>query len=260
MYYYQQHDEDQKQSRIAGAIATGVYFLALALMLLLIRIDQQARETMGEGILMNFGNVEQAAPGGDLEANDEIAQMQSVPQRTQNNQPEALTQDFQEATEIRQPREDRRNTTAPTQPAERPREVNRQALFPGRTVGSAAVSDGTGEGVGNQGHPAGSPDGNLSTAGTGTSGNSASLAGRSLVGSLPRPDYGAPEEGRVIVDITVDQQGKVIAAAYRSVGSTTQNKTLVDAAIKAARQARFNVDENAAINQTGTITYNFRMQ
>ena len=88
----------------------------------------------------------------------------------------------------------------------------------------------------------------------------ASLAGRSLQAALPRPDYGAREEGRVVIEIMVDRQGRVTDATYRSSGSTTQNSTLINAALRAARQARFNEDENAAISQRGTITYNFRMQ
>ena len=90
--------------------------------------------------------------------------------------------------------------------------------------------------------------------------SSASLAGRSLQGALPRPEYGAREEGRVVIEITVDRRGRVTDATYRSVGSTTQNSTLINAALRAARQARFNEDENAPISQRGTIAYNFRMQ
>ena len=65
---------------------------------------------------------------------------------------------------------------------------------------------------------------------------------------------------RFVIEIVVDQQGRVTSAAYRAKGSTTQNSVLVNAALKAARGARFNVDESAPLSQTGTITYNFRMQ
>ena len=148
----------------------------------------------------------------------------------------------------------------PQQPAEKPREVNRKALFPGRTEGSSSRSEGTGTGTGNQGDLAGTPEGSHEGTGTGTDGNSASLSGRSLVGGLPSPDYRAKDQGRVVIEIVVDQQGRVTSAAYRAKGSTTQNSVLVNAALKAARGARFNVDESAPLSQTGTITYNFRMQ
>ncbi|MDR0954098.1 MAG: hypothetical protein LBM20_01785, partial [Rikenellaceae bacterium] len=62
-----------------------------------------------------------------------------------------------------------------------------------------------------------------------------------------------------IIEIYVDQQGRVTRTSFRSVGSTTTNATLVAAAERAARQARFTVDETAPFPQIGTITYNFRM-
>ena len=139
-------------------------------------------------------------------------------------------------------KEQKQDTPEPQQkPAEKPREVNRKALFPGRTEGSASTSEGTGTGVGNQGDPAGTPEGSHERTGTGTSGNSASLTGRSLMGALPTPDYSARDQGRVIIEIVVDQQGKVTSASYRSKGSTTQNSSLVNSALRAARQARFTV-------------------
>ena len=128
------------------------------------------------------------------------------------------------------------------------------------TEGSSSRSEGTGTGTGNQGDLAGTPEGSHEGTGTGTDGNSASLSGRSLVGGLPSPDYRAKDQGRVVIEIVVDQQGRVTSAAYRAKGSTTQNSVLVNAALKAARGARFNVDESAPLSQTGTITYNFRMQ
>ena len=63
-----------------------------------------------------------------------------------------------------------------------------------------------------------------------------------------------------MVEILVDRNGRVTSAAYRSSGSTTNTSTLVAAALRAARNARFNVDDNAPLSQRGTITYNFRMQ
>ena len=149
--------------------------------------------------------------------------------------------------------------------------MNRKALVPGRTAGSTAASDGTGKGAGNQGNLAGAANGSFDGSGTGTggtgpgsgapgTGGQASLSGRTLASALPRPDYGARDEGRVVVEILVDRNGRVTSAAYRSSGSTTNNSTLVAAALRAARNARFNVDDNAPLSQRGTITYNFRMQ
>lgn len=275
MYYYQQEDQRQERarSRTAGMIAVSVYAAAVLLLLLLVRFTLEDRSEMG-GIMINFGDTEEAAPGSDLASNDRIAEAPQAERRTpaEAEEQEQLTQDFEDAPAVQEkkpkkkpePKEVKQDTPKPKPaetPVEKPREVNKKALFPGRTEGSRASSDGTGKGAGNQGDPAGTPDGSYDGTGTGTGGTGvASLSGRMLAGALPRPDYNAKAEGRVVVDITVDQQGVVTAATYRPKGSTTSNSVLVNAALRAARQARFNVDENAALSQVGTITYNFRMQ
>ena len=253
--------EDRTQQRLVGGIATLIYAVSVLLLLLLLKFQLLPPPDNGEGLMINFGNVEEAAPGADLAMNDQAAE------------DEQLTQDFEETdVVVREKKKDEKKTPKkedkkveakpkPEQkPVEKPREVNRKALFPGRTEGSKAASEGTGTGAGNQGNPAGTPEGSHEGTGTGTGGNSASLSGRSLVGMLPKPDYSAKDQGRVVIEIMVDQQGQVTAATYRSKGSTTQNSSLVNSALQAARRAQFNVDENAPVSQSGTITYNFRMQ
>lgn len=238
--------EDRTQQRVIGAAATFAYAALVLLLLLLVRFTLAEPPDTGEGLMINFGNVTEAAPGEDLAMNDE-----DVPVVKEEKKPEKKPKKEQVQAKP-QPK--------PQQPAEKPREVNRKALFPGRTEGSSSRSEGTGTGTGNQGDLAGTPEGSHEGTGTGTDGNSASLSGRSLVGGLPSPDYRAKDQGRVVIEIVVDQQGRVTSAAYRAKGSTTQNNVLVNAALRAARGARFNVDESAPLSQTGTITYNFRMQ
>lgn len=85
------------------------------------------------------------------------------------------------------------------------------------------------------------------------------LQGRGLVGTLPSPIYPAGNRGgRVKVRVTVDKQGRVTAATFEPKGSTTSDAVLVEAAIKAAKLARFT--ESAAFVQGGTITYNFKLK
>ncbi len=84
------------------------------------------------------------------------------------------------------------------------------------------------------------------------------LQGRGLVGNLPRPAYPGTESGKVVVRVTVGPQGDVRSAAFEPKGSTTNDKGLIDAALEAARKARFT--ESTAAVQGGTITYIFRMK
>jgi TonB family protein len=85
------------------------------------------------------------------------------------------------------------------------------------------------------------------------------LEGRSLgEGGLPMPVYNVQEEGRVVVTITVNPQGQVIRTSINK-RTNTVNASLRKAAEEAARKARFNA-VNGVNDQTGTITYYFRLK
>ncbi len=84
------------------------------------------------------------------------------------------------------------------------------------------------------------------------------LQGRGLVGSLPRPSYPGNRSGKVVVRVTVGPKGDVTSASFEPKGSTVSDPQLVEAALAAARKARFT--ESRAAVQGGTITYVFRMK
>ncbi len=83
------------------------------------------------------------------------------------------------------------------------------------------------------------------------------LQGRGLVGALPRPSYPGNQSGKVVVRVTVNAEGYVTSAAFEPLGSTISDRGLIDAALAAARKARFT--ENNAPVQGGTITYVFKL-
>lgn len=85
------------------------------------------------------------------------------------------------------------------------------------------------------------------------------LGGRDMIGGLARPDSkGILEEGRVVVTVTVDPDGNVVDTRINNRTNTT-NLQLRNAAIEAARKTKFNPIKDKK-NQTGTITYYFRLQ
>ena len=84
------------------------------------------------------------------------------------------------------------------------------------------------------------------------------LQGRGLAGDLPRPIYPGSKTGKVLVRVTVNSAGAVTSATFEPKGSTTSDMQLVEAAIAAAKKARFT--ENRAPVQGGVITYIFRME
>lgn len=129
------------------------------------------------------------------------------------------------------------------------------AFGKGAQMGGSKGTAASGEGV------EGSRDGNSSTGATsGTGGyGTFNLNGRSIGGGgLPRPAYNVQEEGKVVVAITVNPAGQVIATSINRLTNTV-NTTLRKAAEDAAKKARFN-SVDGVNNQTGTITYYFKLR
>ena len=109
----------------------------------------------------------------------------------------------------------------------------------------------------------GSKDGNSSTgAKTGTGGEGTfDLGGRSLGAGtrLPKPECNVREEGRVVVNITVNPAGLVVGTSVNLSLTNTSDRTLRKAALDAAKKARFEAVDGVT-NQTGTITYYFNLR
>lgn len=108
---------------------------------------------------------------------------------------------------------------------------------------------------------AGSPAGNSDAGQTTGVGVSFSLEGRTPGGGgLVRPVYNVQEDGRVVVDITVNPAGKVVVATINLKKSTPGVAVVLrEAALKAARSTFFN-SIGGVDNQMGTITYNFELK
>lgn len=135
----------------------------------------------------------------------------------------------------------------------------KNAFATGKSMGASSSEGDTG-GTGNQGSLNGDPNSKArSGTGLGSKGNSYSLSGRSLVGSLPSPVYNIQEEGIVVVAIEVSNKGIVTNATPILRGSTTQNPQLWKMAREAALKAKFNADPAATTKQLGTITYHFQL-
>lgn len=248
MYYY---EPDEKRGRRAGAIAAAVYVAAWIALMLFASMSIERPDTE-QGILVNFGSVDDAGGKLDMALSDR-SQRVSAP-KPQDVQPEEpmLTSEEEDAPEVVQSPKPRKPQKEVVEEQPNPR-----ALFPGRTQGSQSKSEGQTEGEGNQGVEHGSLDGaHTEGGGIGSGGSSFDLSGRMLVGSLPKPLYNADEEGKVIVNIMVDAAGNVTSAT-KAVGTSIADMELVGAALKAARQARFSAAEGQDV-QRGTITYVFR--
>lgn len=232
-----------------------------------------------QGILINFGTSNDGF--GASEPRPATPVEQQVTQTSKPSDEETpLTQDFEEAPSIAEPKPVKKPDPKPvkkpdpkptevTKPQaeqpkpleEKPREVNQQALFPGQKPGGSNTGQGETGNPGNQGNPDGSTESNSQVGGPvgGGDGISFSLGGRSSL-SLPSPEYPRQKSGRVVVEVTVDRNGNVTKATGGVRGSTTTDSELVKVAERAALQAKFDMKSDAPAEQRGTITYVFRLQ
>lgn len=108
----------------------------------------------------------------------------------------------------------------------------------------------------------GSREGNSSTgasSGSSSGYGSYDLGGRKIGdGGLPKPSYNTKEEGKVVVNIVVNNKGQVIATSINP-KTNTVSPSLRKAATEAAKRAIFDKIEEDR-NQTGTITYFFNLR
>jgi TonB family protein len=90
--------------------------------------------------------------------------------------------------------------------------------------------------------------------GSGKSGNGSwSLSGRDIIGTLPQPEKGRYQPGKVVVTITVNPQGKVTNASIGK-GTTVSDNATLEAMKKKAMEARF-IESDQKNDQQGQITY-----
>lgn len=77
---------------------------------------------------------------------------------------------------------------------------------------------------------------------------------------LPIPVFKCEGEGLIVVQITVNQEGRVILSKILEQASGVQDDCLFDAALQASRKTRFNISTTSPQQQIGTITYQFVKQ
>jgi TonB family protein len=258
-----------------GLIGTVVFHGAVLFLLLYMAFTTPLPLPAEQGILVDFGDSDFGSGNNEPPANEpaaaEAQQPEATPQSSQEEQ--ILTQTVEETVALPvKPVPKPKPSEKPEQPKENKpveeppkpeRTVRQESLYrqPGRgSNAGASVSQGETGGQGNQGVTTGAPGvGVYGQGGDTGGGNSFDLAGRSVAGQLPRPEYRSQEYGKVVIEITVDKDGNVLTAEYRMQGSTTIDQTLVDAAKRAARQAKFSRKPDAPI-QKGTITYVFKIE
>ena len=274
--------DDNKKAKIESGLLTAAIMALLLMMLWYVSVEAP-RETEEEGVEVAFGNNENGG-GAEPEAVPMPAEPVTqapppTPQAPSEN--DLVVQDDEESLALAKQREEERKRRAEQQElirkqreeqarleAERRAEEQRVAeerarqaaieqekrdkaaalggLFGNNQQG--AQGSGTTQGASQQGSQ--NPFGHGSMGG-----NSWSLTGRNIK-ALPRPSTQFNQEGRVVVDIQVNSEGKVISATIGE-GTTVGDYQTCQVALEAARKAEFSASDNKI--QVGKITYTFKL-
>ncbi len=220
-----------------------------------------------------------------VEAAEPETEPEVVEEATQEESPseELLTQEREEAIRIAQQQEAKRKAEEAARKAReeaqrierekqaaaererQEREAKKRELD--AMMGGLNNSDGTAEGsegddnrAGDKGQPGGDPYAatyyGAPGSGSGTGGYG--LGGRSLV-SNGKVQQDCNQEGRVVVKIVVDRNGKVISAEPGQRGTTNNDPCLMEPARRTAFMHRWNTDSNAPSQQIGFVVVNFKL-
>ena len=280
----------RKKGEYIGALGALLVHVAVIALLILVSFTVPQPDEDAGGVPVMMGNVDAASGFDDpslvdvdIMDEDAAAPAETAPELP--SEQDLLTQTEEETVTLKPKTEEPKEVVKPKEPVKKPEkteaekaaEAKRLAEEKAERERKAAeeaarkrVSGAFGKGAqmtGNKGTAAsgtgteGSKEGNSSTgAKTGTGGyGTFDLGGRSLgTGSLPKPVYNVQEEGRVVVNITVNPAGQVISTSI-SPQTNTVNSALRKAAEDAAKKARFNTIDGVN-NQTGTITYYFNLR
>ncbi|MBO4985807.1 MAG: energy transducer TonB [Bacteroides sp.] len=268
-------EQKQKGKYIGIGGALLVHLLVVAFLLLMGFTVPKAPEE--DGLPVMLGELPDAAGLADpsLVEVDVVPEVEEMAPETPD-EAEMLTQDLEESvaiapksaaekkTEVKQKtaeeKAEEERLLAEAEAARKRKEAEeaaRKRVAGAFGKGAKMGSKGTTEGEGLQGSDKGNA---LSGAVAGVGGyGEFSLGGRSIgKEGLPRPVYNVQEEGKVVVSITVNPAGKVIATSIHRT-SNTISSALRKAAEDAARKAVFNAVDGLD-NQQGTITYYFNLK
>lgn len=254
----------QKTKRhIIASVGTALVMFLLFLLLWFVYLTAYVPEEE-EGVEIAFGEVEEA--GGYMAEQSEAMPL-PAPEPSAPVQPaspaeeEMLTSEEQEALALNEAKKKHEAEEKARLEAERKAREAAEAEKKAKEAEAIAKANQFGSLFGQSGNTIGSGDsqgngqkGNPIGHGS-VGGNSWSLAGRGIKGTLPTPSNNFKQEGKVVVQIRVNAAGQVIDAR-ETTGGTISDKQTVQLALEAARKAKFTEGDH---DQIGTITFIFKL-
>lgn len=250
-----------KRIGLATTIALHIVLIILFIFFGMTHLNPPPEE---QGITINFGTSEMGMGENQPE---EIAST-STPEEIIDNTPEetptetTADEDILTTTEdapsvqTKKNKEEPKEVKEPVKEEPKPDKNLTDALSNWKKNKNTSGGEGDTGQPGDQGSNDGDPNSTNRTGGGQGNGVSFSLSGRSMLGA-PRIQDNSQEEGKVVVDIIVDNTGKVVRATPGARGSTTASSILYNKAQQAAYATKFNANPNAAQEQKGQMTFIF---
>lgn len=266
--------KENKDFNILSLLWTVLLHMGVVGLLLLLHLNKPVVQAES-GVPVMLGNM------GNLDTDYEFTEVNSMPApapaavpvpETPQAEP-AITQNLEETVAIETGEKEKPVRPVETPPQPTPEEIRAEqerkarenadnvlanAFGISRSQQASAPTENNNDVQETPGSPGGNSDSGKLT-GEGSYGTF-DLGGRDILGELPRPAYqDIPEEGRVVVVITVSPEGNVINTSINLSRTNTSDANLRRIAEEAARKAKFQRSD-VLNNQTGTITYYFKLK
>jgi len=256
--------ETQEKHKRRGIIATIGYHILLVIAFVFLGLSYQDPPPE-EGIPINFGYEDDGSGTTSQSAPEQTA---PTPQEVVEQQmDEVATQDVEESVNITEEKPKVKPTEKPVEKPkpvdEKPKPSNKLSDALKNTKNSNDAGTGEGEGITEGGGDQGDRDGDINSQnrdGGGSGNGDYNLNGRSAL-SKPKPIYDCPEEGRVVVKVRVDRNGKTIDAEPGVNTATVKTNATSSCLLKRAKEAvlktTWSAKPSATEQQVGYIIYNF---
>ena len=266
---------NEKKNKVKATFGTIIFHILLIVALIFLGLSTPLPLPGEEGVEVNLGSSNEGMGNKQAEAPAPTIVPKPQPVVEEQVKDDIITQDIEEAPVIEEKKEKKKEEEVKKEeekpiieekteekveevPEPEPEPVvDQRSLYKGKSQSDEGSDEGITGQPGDQGKENGDPDvDNYDGLGGAGDGVSFSLGGRGAK-HLPKPTYNSPEQGKVVVTIWVNKEGKVVKALAGAKGTNINDLKLRDQAYKAALASVFQADPNAPDVQKGTITYNF---
>ena len=256
----------QKDTRLPAMVITllihGALFLLLYFFIIKTPLPAFPPEPEGKELGLDFGTSDVGSGNtennnmGETKPNPNIAAT-STPTKQQEQKANESNEDVVKSNDAesvslpektkKENKKTKKEKTEEVKPAPVPQPdqnlLNALSVFRNKKANSNTGGDGDGKTPGNVGDPNGTPDGDgpggPGKGGGGTGGVKYDLSGRRIA-TPPFINDNSQDQGKVVVNIIVNENGKVIKAEPGGRGSTTSSPELFSKARQAAYETTFN--------------------